>query len=414
MARAHVAPSEPRWRARSLWLLASCAYFSPGTGSEQAQTCTPAGTGAYGAYGSPPNAAGGCLDAGAEAGGANTVKPDSGVGGNVLIADQYNNRVIEVTRQGDIVWSFGDGSSVAGPTSIVAPNDAERLPNGETLLAGTGAEEGAEPGCPSGGGGCPDNRVLIVDDATGAIVWQYGADAGGAGSGPDQLSLPAAAVLVPTPAGDHVLITDQGNARVIEVDRATKTTVWQFPPPNATPDQTLVGPNSAERLASGNTLIADEEGNRVLEVAPDGSIVWRYPANVDPASLDAPAFASRLPSGNTLVTDSNNGRILELDAATPPGIVWTYETAPRVPQGDTSPTRAVRLANGHTLVTEPLVDQVIEIDDTPAQNVVYSHGGRGVAGNGADELNQAYDAKVIGDFTGLTAPVASTSSAAKP
>ena len=47
--------------------------------------------------------------------------------GDLLIADQFNNRVIEINRNHQIVWSFGDGSSVAGPHSIVGPNDAERV-----------------------------------------------------------------------------------------------------------------------------------------------------------------------------------------------------------------------------------------------------------------------------------------------
>ena len=29
--------------------------------------------------------------------------------GNILIADQFNNRVIEITPDGQIVWSFGLG-----------------------------------------------------------------------------------------------------------------------------------------------------------------------------------------------------------------------------------------------------------------------------------------------------------------
>src|SRR5438309_5385074 len=89
--------------------------------------------------------------------------------GNILIADQFNNRVIEVDPQTHaIVWHFGDGSVIPGPTSVVAPNDAERVGN-LTLISGTGAPAGAEPNCPSG---CPDNRVILVDQA-GKIVWQY-------------------------------------------------------------------------------------------------------------------------------------------------------------------------------------------------------------------------------------------------
>jgi hypothetical protein len=377
------------------WVVVSCADFSPETGPLRAAVCSPSANDGYG----QPSASG-CVDASADSavGPANTLTPDSGVTGNVLIADQYNNRVIEVTRQGDIVWSFGDGSSVPGPTSIVAPNDAERLPNGETLMSGTGAPAGTEPGCPADGEGCADNRVIIVDDALRSIVWQYG----GAGSG--ELDAPAAAVVLATTKGDHVLITDQGNARIVEVDRATKDIVWQFPPAHPTTAQILNGPNSAERLANGHTLIADEGGNRVVEVATDGAIVWQYPGVVDTASLSGPAFASRLPSGNTLVTDTNNDRVLEVDAESPPHVVWSYLTKSRAGAGNPLPTRAVRLANGHTLVTEMLDDQVIEIDGTPEQNVVYTHGELGAARDGTSGLNQAYDAKVVGDFTGLTPP----------
>jgi hypothetical protein len=380
--------------------MGSCGEFSAETGQLQAGMCivTPSATGAYGQASTS-----GCIDA-IDGGGerdangvGNMIMVDSGVTGNVLIADQYNNRVIEVTRQGDIVWSFGDGSSAPGPTSIVAPNDAERLPTGETLMSGTGAPAGTEPGCPASGGGCPDNRVIIVNDATRSIVWQYGGSSG-------EIEAPAAAVLLPTPSGDHVLITDQGNNRILEVDRATKDIVWQFPSAHPTADQILAGPNSAERLVNGNILIADEGGNRIVEVTTDGVIVWQYPSALDTASLNSPAFASRLLSGNTLITDTGNNRIVEVDQDTPSHVVWSYLTGLRSGGGNSLPTRAVRLANGHTLVTEMLDDQVIEIDGTPEQNVIYTHGVLGSARDGINELNQAYDAKVVGDFTGLTPP----------
>jgi hypothetical protein len=41
--------------------------------------------------------------------------------GNILIADQFNNRIIEVNPNNHrVVWRFGNGSSVAGPHSIVS------------------------------------------------------------------------------------------------------------------------------------------------------------------------------------------------------------------------------------------------------------------------------------------------------
>lgn len=46
--------------------------------------------------------------------------------------------------------------------------------------------------------------------------------------------------------------------------------------------------------------------------------------------------------------------------------------------------------------------QVIEIN--PKGTIVFSQGQIGVAGTSFNQLNAPYDAKVIGDFTGLTAP----------
>ena len=68
--------------------------------------------------------------------------------GNILIADQFNNRVLEVNPSThEILWSFGDASSTAGPTSVVAPNDFQRA-GPLNLIAGTGAPAGAEPSSP--------------------------------------------------------------------------------------------------------------------------------------------------------------------------------------------------------------------------------------------------------------------------
>ena len=65
--------------------------------------------------------------------------------GNILIADQFNNRVIEVNPNNHkVVWHFGNGSSVAGPHSVVGTNDAQRV-GPFTLIAGTGAPQGTEP-----------------------------------------------------------------------------------------------------------------------------------------------------------------------------------------------------------------------------------------------------------------------------
>jgi hypothetical protein len=315
--------------------------------------------------------------------------------GNVLIADQFNNRVIEVNSAHQIVWQFGDGSSKAGPNSVVGTNDAERV-GGLTLISGTGTPPGADPSCLKPNG-CPDNRVMLVNRAD-QIVWQYGT-AGMTGSGFDQLNTPVQATFLP---GGDVLITDQANERVIEVT-PDHGIVWQYGMTGMAgngPDQ-LNNPNSAELLTNGHILIADENNNRVIEVTRSHKIVWQYGHPNTPNVLNGAAFASRLPNGDTLITDSNNNRIIQVTKDKTVDFTYATNTRP----GSMSmplPTRAVRLADGNTLISDQFNDQVIEIDSHG--NIVFAQGKIQTDGTGFNELNAPYDAKVIGDYTGLTPP----------
>src|SRR6202049_321795 len=170
--------------------------------------------------------------------------------GNILISDQFNNRVIEVNPNNHkIVWHFGNGSSTAGPHSVVGVNDAQRVGR-LTLIAGTGAPAGSEPSCPNA---CPDNRVMLVDPS-GNIIWQYG-HAGVTGSGHDQLNTPVQNTWLPN---SHILITDQVNERIIEVTLHKKI-VWQYGQTGVSGEgfNQLNNPNSAELLSISHILIAD-------------------------------------------------------------------------------------------------------------------------------------------------------------
>lgn len=316
--------------------------------------------------------------------------------GNVLIADQFNNRVIEVDRNHNIVWQFGDGSSVAGPQSVVGVNDAQRV-GPLTLISGTGTPPDTATTC-TNANGCPDNRVFLVNPA-GHIVWQYG-QAGVAGSGANELDTPVQATFLPN---RHVLITDQANQRVIEVTMQHQI-VWQYGMTGVSGagfDQ-LNDPNSAELLSNGHILISDEANNRVIEVTRNHQIVWQYGDPNDISILNGAAFASRLPGGNTLITDSGNNRIVEVTPAKM--VVWTYVTNTRPGSiSDPLPTRAVRLSNGDTLISDQFNDQVIEVNH--AGEIVFSQGMIAVNGTGFNQLYAPYDAKVVGDYTGLTQPL---------
>ena len=315
--------------------------------------------------------------------------------GDILIADQFNNRVVEVNRDHQVVWHFGNGSNVAGPHSIVGTNDAQRVGD-LTLISGTGTPGGADPASCPAANGCPDNRVILVNQA-GQIVWQYG-KAGVTGSGFNQLNTPVQATFLP---GGHILITDQANERVIEVTRSHHI-VWQYGMTGVSGagfDQ-LNNPNSAQLLANGHILIADENNNRVIEVTRGHRIVWSYGSPTG-TQLSGAAFASRLPDGDTLITDSNNNRILIVTHGH--NVVFDYNTTNRPgSMAAPLPTRAVMLKDGHILISDQFNDQVIEINQH--KQIVFAQGQIQVDGNGFNQLNAPYDAKVIGDYTGLTPP----------
>jgi hypothetical protein len=369
----------------ALLAVTACSDFTPATGALQ-PSCTDSDattsvttSGPYGV--SSTTVTGPCPDAGT---GVNALEAGLMLG-SVLVADQLNNRVIVLDSHGTIVWNFGSVTSPLGKNAIVAPNDAELYYSSEgieeVLIADTGLTMGGvDPTCPDG---CPGHRVIIVDYKSGMIEWTY-----------DGLSGPTSARMLSTPDGDEVLISDQGNNRVIQVNRASMraTLVYGGSPDAGSPFR----PQSAERLPNGHTLIADQGGNVVIEVAAAGEQpVWQYPTPPNPAALNVPAFASRLADGKTLIADTNNNRVLAVDMEH--DILWSY-----IAMVPAAPTGVVGLANGDKLITLSLLDLVIEVSG--ANNTkVYRHGG-GSPGTVGNELNQPYNAKIVCDYTGLTQP----------
>jgi hypothetical protein len=324
--------------------------------------------------------------------------------GNILIADQFNNRVIEISPDGDIVWSYGLGPNDFTDKTIVGCNDAQRV-GPLTLMAGTGIPAGVIPQAPSG---AVDNRVILVDP-WGGIVWQYG-QFGQTGSGPDLLNVPVQNTWTPD---EHVLITDQGNNRIIEVNLC-KQIVWEYPGTNTNAADQIINPNSAELLENGHVLISDQGNNRAIEVTHGDEIVKTFSAG---GTTVVVAFASRLENGDTLLTDSGNARIVEVDAND--NVVWQYLTdtdTNSVPSPQ--PTRAVRLRDGDTLISDQFNNRVIRVNH--AGEIVASYG-LPLAGGPVNPypfgnnfgydlhttqkgLYSPYDAKVVGDYTGLTPP----------
>jgi len=116
------------------------------------------------------------------------------------------------------------------------------------------------------------DQVLLVDRETDEIVWRLGRD--GEHSilqkqhNPDYLRGPD--------GRDTVLVADSENDRIVEYARADGDGAFLDGEWNRT--WHLSGdfrwPRDADRLPNGNTLVTDSRNHRVLEVMPNGTVVW--------------------------------------------------------------------------------------------------------------------------------------------
>jgi hypothetical protein len=88
----------------------------------------------------------------------------------------------------------------------------------------------------------------------------------------------------------NTLVALQGEQRVVETDDAG----W-----SVLDVRNLNGPSSCTRLESGNTLIVQMFNNQVIEVDAKGNRTTWAPK----IQLQNPTDAQRLPSGNTLIAD---------------------------------------------------------------------------------------------------------------
>lgn len=126
----------------------------------------------------------------------------------------------------------------------------------------------------------------------------------------------------------RTMIAESGNARIVEVDRDGKI-VHELPltvdKPNAHRDTRM-----ARKLASGNFLVCHEGDGKVREYDPKGKVVWTYTLDLGgrprsdghgPEGHGTEVFgAVRLTNGNTLIGCGNGNRVIEV---TPEGkIVW--------------------------------------------------------------------------------------------
>jgi outer membrane protein assembly factor BamB len=158
-------------------------------------------------------------------------------------------------------------------------------------------------------------------------------------------------------ANGHTVIADNGKHQVLELDEKDQV-VWSYDVPNDNkrPSPTM---RQMRRLDNGNTLICASTEDKVMEVSPDKKVVWSY-------DLPFPYLATRLANGNTIISSgdgygSKQGFfVIEVDKDGKE--VWKYGGADApADQKLNWPSGFVRLAKGDTLISEAHGRQIREV-----------------------------------------------------
>ena len=193
------------------------------------------------------------------------------------------------TYSKNIIWSYKQPQAL----------DLEYLPNNNVLIT---------HGLSTSGG-------IIEVDQSKNIVWSL-YSAGGL-----PLDWPHDADLL---LNNHVLFADTGNDRVIEVTRDGQV-VWSWSAWDYfSPSQSITGRshlNDVDRLKNGNTLVTLRDLNKIVELNPQGDVIWELSDSIS-SFIGEIHNADRLDNGNTIFCDSKNGRILEINSNNQ--ILWDF------------------------------------------------------------------------------------------
>lgn len=178
---------------------------------------------------------------------------------------------------------------------------------------------------------------------------------------------------------NKTLIVQQGPSAVAEIDVATKKVIWTYNSAEANGNKGKpVEVHAFQRLANGNTMIAESGVGRIIEVDADGKLVSEIKLKLNhPHPHTDTRLARKLENGNYLVAHEGDGFVREYDSKSGE-IVWEYEVpmfGKEKKDGHGAEAfgnkcfAAVRLANGNTLLSSGNGHSVLEV--TPAKEIVW-------------------------------------------
>ncbi|WP_435196978.1 arylsulfotransferase family protein [Natronomonas sp. EA1] len=150
------------------------------------------------------------------------------------------------------------------------------------------------------------DQVIVVNRTTDEIEMRLGAD----GNHEILYEQHNPDFLVSEDGHPTIVVADSENDRVVEYERRCSGDPMDAPPADCTWERTWeVGadsfnwPRDADRLPNGNTLITDSLNNRVVEVTPQGKIVWEFYATWGPYDAERPAMGGS--SRGPTIADQN-------------------------------------------------------------------------------------------------------------
>ncbi|TBU86742.1 hypothetical protein DNJ96_19170, partial [Stutzerimonas kirkiae] len=153
------------------------------------------------------------------------------------------------------------------------------------------------------------------------------------------------------------ILTHTSHTTVVEIS-PKKEIVWKYEAKPKAGYKGKVEVHAFQRLADGNTMIAESGNARILEVNAKGEIVKEIPLTVKKSDSHRDTrMVRKLANNNYLVCQEGEGCVREYDSAGK--IVWEYKldlnNRPRSPghgvEGHgVEVFGAVRLENGNTLI----------------------------------------------------------------
>ncbi len=278
--------------------------------------------------------------------------------GDVLIADEGNNRLLIVSPTGKILWQFPGPRGLPPGSTFRSPDDALFTANGQDIVA---TEE-------------TDQVVSLISVAKERFLWRYGTP-GIPGASANHLDNPDDAMMLPD---SNLLLADIKNCSILLVHSGMTRPLERIGIQDSfclhDPPYRFGSPNGAFPLTNGNYLVTEINGDWVDEINLQGQLLW----STHPPGVAYPSDTNEISPGVFLTVDySTPGQVVEFNRTGK--LLWRY--GPRSGPGMLrTPSLCEPIpTNGDILCNDDGNDRVIVISPR-TDRIVWQYGHTGIPG----------------------------------